>query len=98
MKLENAEDAGILPIARSQNARIASIDKLARRMVRKMSKLCPLLIIGASGVNPRGAMECLKEDCQMWCPEIEEVYSHKQNKHFRAGCGLMPKENREFSP
>ena len=92
------EAAGISRIARLQNARIASIDKLARRMVRKMSKLCPIWATSAVLEKSEGPCECIEDKCQMWCPEIEEVYSHKQNKHFRAGCGLMPKENREFSP
>ena len=44
MKLENAEDATISRIAKLWNARIARIDKLARRMVRKMNPVecfCP---------------------------------------------------------
>lgn len=63
----------------------------ARRMMMQMSKVCPLMVGHYGDI-------CLMDQCRMWCPEIEEVYTHKQNKHFRAGCGLMPKDNREFSP
>lgn len=74
-----------------------NIDKIARQMVRKMSKkLCPFWAASAVLEKSEGPCECIEEMCQLWCPEIEEIYSHKQNKHFRAGCGLMPKENREF--
>jgi hypothetical protein len=86
-------------VATSWNAAIVLMRARARLMVRQMSKLCPLLIIGASGANPRGGMDCLEIECQMWCKEelgnnyavIDPPATYIK---YRAGCGLMPKANR----
>lgn len=60
-----------------------------------MSKLCPLLIIGASGENPRGSMDCQEDLCQMWC---DATLDHEDGSPiYLAGCGLMPKENRKVA-
>lgn len=64
-------------------------------------KLCPLRMIGASGANPRGSMDCIGEDCQMWCkgddgPGWHIVAMNGIPCGYRSGCGLMPKENRKL--
>lgn len=60
-----------------------------------MAKLCPLWAASAA-IEKSGSSECIEFECQLWCPATEVVHSHKQNEHFRAGCGLMPKENRKM--
>ena len=87
--------AGTSHIARLWNVGIVSIDKIARRMGMTMSKLCPLLIIGASGANPRGGMDCLGEDCQLWDAgsDVARIGALDRPRYL-AGCGLMPRESR----
>jgi hypothetical protein len=80
-------------------ARNANYRRLVRLMVKTMSRLCPLLIIGASGANPHGGMDCLEIECQMWCKEelgnnYAVINPPATYIKYRAGCGLMPKANR----
>ncbi|MCK9568651.1 hypothetical protein M0R72_06900 [Candidatus Pacearchaeota archaeon] len=57
-----------------------------------MKKLCPLWAASAAIEKSIGPCECINDECQMWCKE--EIYPGSGNAKYRAGCGLMPKENR----
>jgi hypothetical protein len=60
-----------------------------------MTKICPFLLIAGCSENQKGGIDCIKDKCEMWCLEIEEITKNKKNRHYRAGCGLISKENRE---
>jgi len=58
-----------------------------------MKKLCPLWAASAVLEKSPGPCECIEDECQMWCRE--ERITGSRNAQYRAGCGLMPKENRK---
>lgn len=58
-----------------------------------MSKLCPFWATSAAIEKSVGPCECIEAKCQMWCKEEMPAGGGRTAK-YRAGCGLMPKENR----
>ena len=84
-------------VATSWNAKIVNIigRKNALRMTRTMNrKLCPIWAASAAIEKSEGPRECIEDLCQMWCLEEYKVGSDRYLA-YRAGCGLMPKENRK---
>jgi hypothetical protein len=63
-------------------------------MVRTMSKLCPMWAASAAIEKSEGPCECIEDRCQMWCQEELKTGSD-HHLAYRAGCGLMSKENRK---
>jgi hypothetical protein len=59
-----------------------------------MAGLCPFFLIAASGSNPRGGPTCQEAECALWVGASHIIRVNHPNISYKAGCGLMPKENR----
>ena len=46
------------------------------------------------GICPFFGVECKREDCQMWIEPSKIIVINRPDTQDKAGCGLMPKENR----
>lgn len=60
-----------------------------------MISLCPFLMIAhAAASDGRISTECMRERCAMWDACITERNGVQILSGFKAGCGLIPRENR----